>query len=171
MRLIGYFVALFLSLILQSTVFQVPFLHSLEPSLIVIALVMVGVFRGSREGLIFGIVIGLIQDASFGSFLGESAFAYAMIGYVSGYIRSLFMRVSLLLSLLLVVISTEFYVWLSYGISRLFGQLGTSISVVISTSTAMTISTFVCALVLYFFYRWVLVSKVKKSYSDETNEA
>ena len=50
MRLIGYFVALFLSLILQSTVFQVPFLHSLEPSLIVIALAMVG-WSGVEKGI------------------------------------------------------------------------------------------------------------------------
>ncbi len=171
MRLAWYFIALFLSLILQTTVFQVPYLHAVEPSLVVIALVMVSVFRGSREGLIFGIVIGLIQDASFGSFLGESAFAYALIGYISGYVRSLFMRVSLFLTLLLIVISTEFYVWLSYGIIRLFGQLGTSINVVVSTSTSMTISTFVCSLLLYFFYRFLLVPKVKKSYSDETNEA
>ncbi len=171
MRLIGYFVVLFLSLIFQSTIFQVPWLQPFAPSLIVIALVLVGVFRGAREGLIFGIVIGLIQDTSFGSFLGQSAFAYALIGYVSGYLRSMVIRVSLFLSLLLVAISTEFYVWLSYAVSRLFGQLGTDLHTVTITSTHMTLSTLVFTLFLYPFYQWLLVHKAKKTYPDATDES
>ncbi len=171
MRLVLYFVLLFFSLIIQSTVFQAPGLQAIAPSLIVIALVLIGVFRGSREGLLFGIVIGLIQDTSFGSFLGQSAFAYALIGYFSGYLSGLLMRVGLFMSLLMVGVSTEIYIWLTYAISRLFGQLDVGVQAAVVVSTHMALSTIAFTLVLYPLYRKVLFPKAKLSYPDETNES
>lgn len=166
MKLTIYSLALFLSMILESTLFQIHYLNLIEPGLVVIALVLLGMFKGPREGLIYGVIIGLIQDVSFGPFLGQSAFVYGMIGYLSGYLRSLVMRESVLLAVVMTGISTEVYVWLSFAVSRLFGQLGANLHTVVVTSTRMTLSTVVFTILLYPLYRRLLRKKAKNQYTS-----
>lgn len=163
-----FFLTLFVSLILESTVFRVPGISSFAPNLVVFGIVMVGILRGSRMGMAFGILIGLIQDLSFGPFLGQTAFAYALVGYLSGYFRSLVMRESMLLAVLLSGVSAELSAWIIYGVSRLFDAAPISIHLILRDSSRSALMTMVITVLLYRLYRRAFLVKPRAKYQSDS---
>ncbi|MHB1628120.1 MAG: rod shape-determining protein MreD [Bacilli bacterium] len=168
MKLILLFASLFVSLLLETTLFRVPFLASYAPNLVVLGLVMAGVFRGSRTGAVLGVLIGLTQDIGYGAFLGQTAFAYAVIGWMGGYFRSLVMRESLLLGLLLTGVGTEAFTWLTYGASRLFGEAPVDIHAVVAESARSSLVTMGYTIVLYYVYRRWFRVKPRVGYAEDS---
>ncbi len=168
MKSILLFVAVFVSLVLEATLFRVPLLAAYAPNLVVLGLVMAGIFRGSRVGAVLGVLIGLIQDISYGAFLGQTAFAYAVIGSMSGYFRSLVMRESLLLALLLSGTGTEVFTWVTFGMSRLFGEAPVGIHAIVVESARSSLVTMGYAIVLYYLYRRWFRVKPRIAYEEES---
>ncbi|OPG16427.1 rod shape-determining protein MreD [Ferroacidibacillus organovorans] len=168
MRSTLLFVALFLSLVLESTVFRAPILSEYAPNLVVIGLVMTGLLRTPRMGLLFGLGIGLIQDIDYGRFLGETAFAYALIGYLAGYFRHLVLRESALLAILVTGLASELFAWVTYGEARLLEASGTTLHEVIRSSSKTSLVSMVVVLLLYAPYRKAFLKKKKVSYNDAT---
>lgn len=163
--------SLFVSLLLCATLFQLPVIDSLQLNAVVWCLVMIGMLRGARAGLVAGILIGLVQDISFGTFLGESAFAYALVGYVAGSARSLVIRDSLPLAILLTGICTELFDWITFVTGRFFGEAVIMLHAAVQESSRSALSTMVLCVVLYYpFYR-AFVRKPRVRYDDESIEA
>lgn len=171
MKNVLLFATLWLALIVQSTWSVWPGFARSAPDLIVFCVVMIGFLRGERAGLIFGLLIGLVMDISFGLFLGQSAFAFAAIGYFAGYVRSLFLRDSLLLALLISGVSNELFVWLAYGTSRLFHEVTLSAHSVLLYSARTSLSTLLLTLLLYVPFRKAFAKKPRVRYDDESVEA
>ncbi len=147
------FVVLFASLAVQATVLSLPQVRLYAPNIVLIGVVMTGLLRGSTIALSFGFIIGFIEDASYSSFLGETAFAYALTGYLVAYVRGLVMRESLLLAMLLAGLGEELFNWITFGASRLFGSVGWSVHTMLLYSSRTSLVTMLCMILLYSPYR------------------
>jgi len=162
---------LFLCLILSVSLLQLPGLRDLGIAAVTWCLVMIGILRGSRAALIAGIVIGLVQDISYGSFLGESALGYALAGYAAGYVRSLVVRDSLVLAVFLTGVCTELFDWVTYLTSRFFGADVILVHAAVQDSSRSALSTMILCVLLYFpFYR-AFAKKPRIRYDDDSVEA
>ena len=168
MKTLGLFLIILFSLVLESTLFRLPGLTIYVPNLVIIAVVMAGLLRSPSLALVFGLCIGFIQDMNFGTFLGETAFSYGLVGYLTGLLRSVFIRESVILGVFMTGIGVEIYYWVTYLLDDLLGEGVIRAQVMIKLSTDATISSMICMIVLYFIYHRLFARKRVFSYSEES---
>ncbi len=87
MNVIVTILFLFISFLLQSTLFSQFTIGSIRPNLLLIAIAAIGLLRGRRFGMISGFVSGLFCDIFFGNIIGIYALLYMYIGYMNGLFR------------------------------------------------------------------------------------
>jgi rod shape-determining protein MreD len=143
------FVLLMGMTILESTIFSIPPLNAIHPQLVAVTIMLIALFRGPHLALWLGILIGLIRDIVYGTFIGMDLFALGLVGYFSGTTFRLFLRRHLVLVVLTVIAFTAVYNFVTFGISVLFAQKKADLSVVIVESIRMMIINGVATL---FFY-------------------
>ncbi|MCL6598479.1 MAG: rod shape-determining protein MreD [Alicyclobacillus macrosporangiidus] len=150
------FALLWLALILQSTWFQIPPLHEIQPDFVLVVLTVAALTRGPRPALVMGVLIGVIQDANYGSFLGLYAFAYGVVGYFSAVFFSQFLQRNVALTFVVTVCATFLFEWLTYGMTRLFGVTAYTWQVALALTLQQMIIDGVTLLVLYpILVRWM----------------
>ena len=76
--------------LLQTTLFKHIKLAGEVPNLLIIITVSCGYMRDSKDGLMTGLLCGLLSDFVFGSVIGLHALIYMFIGYIAGYTHSTF---------------------------------------------------------------------------------
>lgn len=165
------FVCLWIGLILQSTLFQIPPISLIQPNLVLVALVLVALTRGPRVALVTGVLIGLIQDAAFESFLGLHAFTYGVIGYFAGTTFAQFLHKNVALTLLVAEICTFAENWITYGITRLFGVTAFSWRTVLSLTLEQMVVNGIVLLILYPLFLRLLNPKSQYRYKDSDADA
>jgi rod shape-determining protein MreD len=170
MKMFLFFLALFFSLILQATLLTFPDIVNYAPNLVMIGVVMMGLLRKPRYALIFGAIIGLVEDINYANFLGETAFAYALGGYLSGYFRSLVMRESLLLAMLVSGLCNELFDWFTFASSRLFGTNALGAHAMLLASSRSTLVTMLAMILLYAPYRLAFAVKPAVAYDEHTTD-
>lgn len=171
MKTFGLFALILVSLVIESTLLRLPGIAAYAPNLVIIGIVMTSMLRGSSLALLFGLSIGFIQDINFGAFLGETAFAYAVVGYLSGYVRSLLIRESLLLGLLLTGVGTESFLWITFALDHLLGEVVMNAHAMLQLSTQTTLSSMAFMIPLYFIYHRLFMKKRVISYNDDSMQA
>ena len=65
--------------------------------------------QGESEGLITGIVMGLLQDCYFSQFIGVNLFLYAILGYSIGCLADNFNKDNIVAPVLLTLLATLLY--------------------------------------------------------------
>ncbi|MDE6313525.1 MAG: rod shape-determining protein MreD [Lachnospiraceae bacterium] len=76
--------------ILQCTVFkQIPFTQ-VVPNLLIVLTSSFGFMRGKTDGLIVGLISGLLIDLFFSEFFGFNTLIYMYIGYINGFFKNMF---------------------------------------------------------------------------------
>lgn len=149
------FAVLWVALIIQSTLFQIPPIHVLQPNLVLVVLIVVAMTRGARAALVLGVIIGLIQDVMFGSFVGLNAFAYGVVGYFAATTFGQFLHRNFSIAFLITVVFTFIHVWVIFGMSRMFNVTAFSWNSVISHSLSEMIQNGITLMVLYgVLVRW-----------------
>ena len=84
-RIIGTVLLIFISYLLQTSVFaMIPFLQT-TPNLLLIITFSIGVLRGREEGMIYGMCIGLFLDLMSGGYIGFYGIIYMYIGLMCGF--------------------------------------------------------------------------------------
>ena len=84
-----------LAFAVQTGVFPLmPFL-AVYPNLMVILTFSLGFIRGSRSGMAYGLVAGLLLDLSSGGPLGFYTLIYIWLGYLNGICTGITMRTTL----------------------------------------------------------------------------
>lgn len=84
-RIIGTLLLIFISYLLQTSVFaMLPFLQT-TPNLLLIITFSIGVLRGREEGLVYGMVCGLFLDLMSGGYIGFYGIIYMYIGLMCGF--------------------------------------------------------------------------------------
>jgi rod shape-determining protein MreD len=152
MRIAFAFLALWAGLILEATVFQIPPFSIVHPNLVLVILVIVALTRGPKTALVFGILIGIIQDVDYGQFIGLNAFAYGVVGYFAATAFMQFLHRNIAITFLITVIFTFIHVWITYGMTRMFDVTAYSGSVVLTKSLWQMIMN---GILVLLFYPWM----------------
>ncbi len=77
-------ICILIALLLQTVVSpQIPFL-TMMPNFLLIVVTTFAILRGRREGMIVGLICGLLADFTSGGLIGFYAIVYLWIGYVNG---------------------------------------------------------------------------------------
>lgn len=86
LRIIGTILLIFISYLLQTSVFaMLPFLQT-TPNLLLVITFSIGILRGREEGLAAGVLCGLLLDLMSGGFVGFYGLIYMYIGLMCGFL-------------------------------------------------------------------------------------
>lgn len=89
-RKIVVLLLIILCFILQCTVLkEIPF-TKVVPNLLIVLTSSFGFMRGKTEGLLVGMVSGLLIDLFFSEFFGFNTLIYMYIGYMNGFFKNMF---------------------------------------------------------------------------------
>lgn len=83
-------IIIFISFILQCSVFNHISLGGIVPNILLIVTSSFGFMRGQNTGMAVGFVAGLMTDIFFGSPLGFVTLLYTFIGYLNGFFKNIF---------------------------------------------------------------------------------
>jgi len=136
-------------LVIQSTVLQVQPFSFVAPNICFVMLLYVSLLRGPMLSLYVGLIIGLIQDVLFGTYLGPNAFTYAAIGYFAGATFRTYWARQLIVVILIVLGYTFVQEVTLYGLSRLFGYAHADLTAALMHAVQMMIWNGILALLLY----------------------
>lgn len=105
--------------LLQCTVFKaVPFTH-VVPNLLIILTSSFGFMRGKTDGLLVGLISGLLIDLFYCEFCGFYTLLYMYIGYVNGFFKNMFFDDDIKLPMILITGSDFVYGCIIYVFSFL----------------------------------------------------
>ena len=152
MRTVVAICVLWAGLLLEATLFQIPPFNLIHPNFVLDTIVLLALTRGGRVAVLLGVAAGFVQDIDYGSFIGLYAFSYGLIGYFSAAAFAQFMHRNVAITFLVSVVFTFIYVWLTYGLTRMFDVTGADIhSVLLLSLTEMIVN----GLVLLLLYPWL----------------
>lgn len=98
-RGIFYAVAIIISFLLQTSVFDFLKLADTAPNVMVAFVVCIALMRGQKEAVGVGFFCGLLIDLFYGNVLGQYALLYVLIGYVNGFFNKLYFQDDFMLPL------------------------------------------------------------------------
>lgn len=105
LRKIITLIIIFISFILQTTVFKHISLGGIVPNILLIITASFGFMRGQNEGMIVGFLCGILVDIFFGNTFGFISLCYVLIGYLNGFFKNIFYPEDIKLPLLLISVS------------------------------------------------------------------
>ena len=165
------FLLLWLGLIVHSTLFQIPPLNVVQPDLVMVLLIIIALTRGPRAALVLGILIGLVQDMVFGSFLGLYAFTYGVVGYFAATAFAQFLQRNVAITFLVTIVFTFLQNWVTYGIASLFGLTSLPWATVLADSLAQMIVNGIALLLLYSPVGKLLFEAHRGRYREDGSDA
>jgi len=88
-RILKYYILLIFFIVIQNTFIWLIAVsdYNINPDLVLIGVVLIGVKRGKIEGMISGFFAGLILDIMAGYYLGLLALIYTLSGFASGFFQ------------------------------------------------------------------------------------
>ena len=89
-RRIVTFIIIYLSFILQCSVFSHISLGGIVPNILLIITATYGFMRGQNSGMLVGFLSGMMCDVFFGSPFGFVTLIYVVIGYLNGLFKNIF---------------------------------------------------------------------------------
>lgn len=101
-RILFYVVLVFSIFFLQTGIFTRLAAGGIEPNLLVISTVSIGILRGKKEGCLIGFAFGLMMDSLFGLYFGLYALILAVLGYISGYLQKIIYEEDMTLPILMI---------------------------------------------------------------------
>ncbi|WP_073992503.1 rod shape-determining protein MreD [Parasporobacterium paucivorans] len=101
-RIIAATLMILVAFFLQTAFFTGDISKLPVPNLLLIITVSFGFIRGTRTGLITGLVCGLLADVFFSDFIGLNALLYMSVGFMNGVFNKIFFGEEIRLPVLLV---------------------------------------------------------------------
>lgn len=99
---------------LQTTLFKTLSIASISPNICIFIPICFGYFKGHKEGIYAGFVMGLLYDIFYGSLFGFSILAFTYMGYIAGMFTKDYDQKRILIPLIITVISAFSYDFLIY---------------------------------------------------------
>jgi len=119
LKTISRIVIIILITVLQTTFFQFININNVSPNLFIITIVSISVLQGRKEGIIYSVSFGLIQDILFGSVVGFYVLIYLAIGSLSAYLYRNFYAESVVIPLSAIGVSSLAYNFIVYILTYL----------------------------------------------------
>ncbi|MCF8563555.1 rod shape-determining protein MreD [Alicyclobacillus tolerans] len=164
-------VVLWLALVIQSTVFQIPPINVVQPNLVLVVLMVTALARGPAVALLLGVAVGFIQDVVYGSFIGLNAFTYGVIGYFAASFFAQFLHKNISITFLVTIITTFIQDWMTFGLTRMFGVTAYSWHTVFTNSLWQMIVNGITLLVVYPWLTRLFIAKSRGRYSQDGQES
>ncbi|MCR5743625.1 MAG: rod shape-determining protein MreD [Lachnospiraceae bacterium] len=124
-RVVSYIAIIFISFVLQTSVFpMMTFLQS-TPNIMLILTFTFAILRGREEGLIVGVICGLLMDFGSGGLIGFYGLFYMFVGYLLGFLSQHINEDTPIVPIVLAVVCEmlfHFYVFMFRYLLR--GRLG-----------------------------------------------
>ncbi|MGZ4031400.1 MAG: rod shape-determining protein MreD [Tumebacillaceae bacterium] len=136
-------------LVIQSTLFQVQPFSFVAPNICLVMLLFISLMRGSMLALYIGLIIGLIQDVLFGTFIGLHGFTFAVVGYFAGMTFRSYWTRSFVMVLLIILGFTLLHEITEYSLSQLFGHGHVDLMAAVTHALRMMIWNGILSLLLY----------------------
>ena len=108
-KVITTVILIFISFILQCTVFRALAIHSIVPNVLIILTACSGFMQGERYGVFTGFFCGLLLDIFFFEVIGFYALLYMYIGYMNGLFHNIFYPDDIKLPLIMITVSDLLY--------------------------------------------------------------
>lgn len=123
MKKILFILIIFAAFLLESriTIFGAP------PNFTLAVVYYYGFNKGETKGLLFGALIGLIADSLVGSIIGPNLLSKGIVGFLSAFIPSLFLRWTSLLGMISISIMTILDGLIVFSSRSLFQTMPTTI--------------------------------------------
>lgn len=106
--------------ILQCTMFKALSLAGISPNLLVLFTASIGFMRGKKEGMLVGIVSGVLTDIFYCDVFGVNVLIFMYVGYINGIFNKHFLPEDYRLPLVLIGISDLIYGGAMYILRFLF---------------------------------------------------
>ncbi len=103
------FIIVIITVLLQTTLFQVLAINHVSPNLFIITLISISALRGRNEGLVFGILFGLYQDILYGEVVGFYVLIYALLAIMGSYLYENYYSESVVLPLSFIALADFLY--------------------------------------------------------------
>ncbi len=109
MRYISYLIISTIIFIFQTTLCNYIAIAGVKPNFMLIFIVTAAFFKGNSDGLLIGIIMGLLQDCYFGHVIGSNLFLYGIMGYIAGCLTEHFNKENIVAPMFLILIATLAY--------------------------------------------------------------
>ena len=159
------FITVLLTFMFQTTVIERISIGSIEPNLVLIFVVCMGILRGRKSGMWVGFFSGLLIDMFYGSLFGFYALIYVYIGFFSGYSHRLFYDDDTKVYLMTVFACDLVFNFAVYGLQFLLrGRLSLGSYLIRIIIPEVFYTTFLTLLVyrIFHFINYHLMTPVKK---------
>jgi len=151
------FILVFLSILLQTTVFDFFQVAGVKPDLVLLIVIIYGLVKGPKAGAIVGFFSGLLVDLTMGSFIGLNALVKMITGYMIGFGETKVFKENLIIPILAVFTASLFNEFLLYLLHTAFGYQGDIFSVISRNIVPVAIYNTVLVPIIYApFYRYLL---------------
>ena len=107
-------ILIFISFILQCTVFRAFAIQGIVPNILIILTACSGFMQGERYGVFTGFFCGLLLDIFFFEVIGFYALLYMYIGYMNGLFHNIFYPDDIKLPLIMITVSDLIYSLIVY---------------------------------------------------------
>lgn len=107
-------ILIFISFILQCTVFRAFAIQGIVPNILIILTACSGFMEGERYGVFTGFFCGLLLDIFFFEVIGFYALLYMYIGYMNGLFHNIFYPDDIKLPLIMITVSDLIYSLIVY---------------------------------------------------------
>lgn len=77
----------FISLILESTIFNELIIAGVKPDIILVIVILIALFNGPKEGALVGLALGFLEDLYLAKYLGLNAVTKFSIGLMMGFME------------------------------------------------------------------------------------
>jgi len=111
----------FISLILQSTIFNELIIAGVKPDLILIIVIFFALFNGPWQGSIVGLGLGFLEDILFAKYIGLNALTKFFIGLIVGLIEKRMYKDNFLVPLICLFLGSIIYSLLYFICANLTG--------------------------------------------------
>ena len=104
-RKIIIFILIAVCCILQTTVFSLQSVTSVSPNLMIIITISIAFMQGKKEGILTGLISGLLIDFTYGSVYGFYGLLYMLVGYAAGFFCQVYFDNDVKMPLILATVS------------------------------------------------------------------
>lgn len=106
MRIVFLFFLVFISLILESTLFSEFTLFKIKPDLLLIYVSLFALQNGSKNGGMFGFGVGLVEDLFLAKFIGMNALIKGIVGLGTGSLEKRIYKDNIFVPIIIVILGT-----------------------------------------------------------------
>lgn len=104
-RKLANIILILIAFTIQSSLFPfIPFLWA-TPNLTLIIVFTLGFIYGSKEGMLYGLTVGILMDLSYSSYMGMFMLLFVLLGYMNGILTKYFYEEYIFLPLLMCFIN------------------------------------------------------------------